>query len=309
MSQQPALDQSEYVEQAYLFQLLRERGEIELPMQEQLEQIQYELLTTTNLPIAVEYLLTELKHSGQMAPAMRKLSHYFTPFQTFLVQQAEQESGRFTMETALQVLEGEAKYRVTDFTPAGLFFFEFEVLCRNRLNYDKGLTAISNDPTFETVWAKWILMLRAQVGLVDLADLLFLASEEYRTRLEEAGEPTDGKGPFLFGRKGRTYCAWQSQARASLSVWRAPASPWLPHRATSETGGRKSRRDSTIDASRRTFGNSNQADGGRAPRGDRYHEVLQRFRSGLTRSIPKSGMLFTTKKTPVRQTHRREIGS
>ncbi|MGI9473037.1 MAG: hypothetical protein ACR2NZ_15965 [Rubripirellula sp.] len=201
MSQQPALDQSEYVEQAYLFQLLRERGEIELPMQEQLEQIQYELLTTTNLPIAVEYLLTELKHSGQMAPAMRKLSHYFTPFQTFLIQQAEQESGRFTMDTALQVLEGEAKYRVTDFTAAGLFFFEFEVLCRNRLNYDKGLTAISNDPTFETVWAKWILMLRAQVGLVDLADLLFLASDEYRIRLEEAGEPTDGKGPFLFGRK------------------------------------------------------------------------------------------------------------
>lgn len=201
MSQLPALDRSEYVEQAYLFQLLRERAEIELPMQEQLEQIRYELLTTTNLPIAVDYLLTELKHSGQMAPAMHRLSHYFTPFQAYLVEQAEMESGRFTMETALQVLEGEAKYRVSDFNAAGLFFYQFEVLCRNRLNYDKGLTAISSDPTFDVAWAKWILMLRAQVGLVDIADLLFLASEEYRVRLQEAGESTEGRGPFLFGRK------------------------------------------------------------------------------------------------------------
>ena len=201
MSQRPALDRSEYVEQAYLFQLLRERAEIELPMQEQLAQIHHELLSTTNLPIAVEYLLTELKHSGQMSPAMHKLSHYFTPFQAYLIQQAEKESGRFTMETALQVLEGEAKYRMTDFTPGGLFFYQFEVLCRNRLNYYKGLTEISNDTTYDTPWSKWILMLRAQVGLVDIADLLFLASEEYRVRLEEAGKSTDGKGPFLFGRK------------------------------------------------------------------------------------------------------------
>lgn len=184
-----------------MYQLLRERTAAEMPMQELLEQIRYELLSTTNLPIAVDYLLTELKHSGQMSPAMYKLSHYFTPFQSYLVSQAETESGRFTMGTALQVLEAEAKYRVETATPAGLFFFFFEVLCRNRLNYDKGLTAISNDPIFDTNWAKWILMLRAQVGLVDMADLLFLASEEYKVRLVDAGESIEGKGPFLFGQK------------------------------------------------------------------------------------------------------------
>ena len=105
------------------------------------------------------------------------------------------------METALQVMEAEAKYRVAEATPAGLFFFHFEVLCRNRLNYDKGLTAISSDPVFSVDWAKWILMLRAQVGLVDFADLLFLASEEYKIRLADAGESVEGRGPFLFGRK------------------------------------------------------------------------------------------------------------
>jgi len=198
---QSLLDRSEYVEQAYVYQVLRERSQIGLPIQEQLEQIRYELLTTTNLPIAIDYLLTELKHSGQMAPAMYKLAHYFTPFQSYLVEEAEKESGRFAMETALQVLEGESKYRVTEHNAAGLFFYQFEVLCRNRLNYDRGLTAISNDPTFDARWAKWILMLRAQVGLVDMADLLFLASEEYRVKLEESGHSTEGKGPFLFGRK------------------------------------------------------------------------------------------------------------
>ncbi len=198
---QPLLDRPEYIEQAYLYQVLRERADIEMPMQELLEQIRYELLTTTKLPLAIDYLLTELKHSGQMAPAMKKLSHYFTPFQAYLVEEAEKESGRFTMGTALEVLGGEAKYRTENHNEAGLFFYHFEVLCRNRLNYDRGLTAISNDPTFDRKWAKWILMLRAQVGLVDIADLLFLASDEYRVRMEEAGQSIEGKGPFLFGRK------------------------------------------------------------------------------------------------------------
>ncbi len=214
------LERAEYVEQAYLFQLLRERQAVELPMQELLEQIRYELLTTTNLPIAVEYLLTELKHSGQMYPAMLKLSHYFTPFQAFLVHQSEQETGRFTMETALQILEAEARYRTQDFSPAGLFFFQFEVLCRNRLHYDRGLTAISSDPVFSTEWAKWVLMLRAQVGLVDIADLIFLASEEYEARLVEAKQPIEGKGPFLFGRKeGRI--AWGNRRKEPLFLFSA----------------------------------------------------------------------------------------
>ena len=149
------LDRSEYVEQAYLFQLLRERSAEEMPMQELLEQIRYELLSTTKLPFAIDYLLTELKHSGLMSPAMTRLAHYFTPFQAFLVHQAEEETGRFTMQTALQVLESEANYRLKECTAAGLFFFQFEVLCRNRLHYDRGLTAISFDPIFSKDWARW----------------------------------------------------------------------------------------------------------------------------------------------------------
>jgi hypothetical protein len=128
------LDRAEYVEQAYLYQLLRERTGEQMPMQELLGQVHYELLATTRLPMALEYLLTELKHSGQMYPAMYKLAHYFTPFQSYLVEQAEQEAGRFTMEIALLIMEGEAKYRVDGATPSGLLFYQFEALCRNHLN-------------------------------------------------------------------------------------------------------------------------------------------------------------------------------
>ena len=198
------LGREEYVEQAHLFGLLLARTGEGIPIQELLAQLRHEVLATTKLPMTMDYMLTEVRHSGMMAPAMYKLGHYFTAFQSYLIQESEQESGRFLMETALKLLESEAKYRIEDPTPQGLFFFQFESLCRNRLSYDRGLTAISNDPMYDAKWAKWILSLRAQIGLVDLADLLLLASDEYKRRLIAAGESLDDKGPFLFGeREGR----------------------------------------------------------------------------------------------------------
>ena len=105
------------------------------------------------------------------------------------------------MNTAFKVMEAEAKYRVRGASQAGMFFFQFEVLCRNRLTYDRGLTAMSGDPIFDDRWSQWILGLRAQIGLVDFADLVFLVSDDYRIKLEAAGESIERKGPFLFGEK------------------------------------------------------------------------------------------------------------
>ncbi|MEO1528589.1 MAG: hypothetical protein AAFX06_24480 [Planctomycetota bacterium] len=195
------LDKEEYVEQAHLFQLLHEKAGGEFPIQDLLEQLRHEVLATTKLPMAMEFLLTEVKHSGLLAPAMHRLSHYFTPFQTYLIEQSELDTGRFMMNVALKVMESEARYRVSGATPAGLFFYQFEVLCRNRLSYDHGLTALSGDPLYDKSWAGWILGLRAQIGLIDLADLIFLVSEHYRTRLIAEKQPIEGKGPFLFGEK------------------------------------------------------------------------------------------------------------
>jgi len=197
----PVLDHEEYIEQSHLFELLHEQAGGDFPIQDLLEQLRHEVLATTRLPMAMEYLLTEVKHSGLLGPAMHQLAHYFTSFQAYLIDQSELDTGRFMMNTALKVMAAEAKYRVDGASPAGMFFFQFEVLCRNRLSYDRGLTAMSGDSIYDERWSKWILGLRAQIGLVDFADLVFLVSEDYRNKLQAAGKSTDDKGPFLFGEK------------------------------------------------------------------------------------------------------------
>ncbi|MEM6979565.1 MAG: hypothetical protein AAF539_07825 [Planctomycetota bacterium] len=210
------LQPAEYIEQAYLFDLLCQRSLEATPMQELLDQLQHELLSTTRLPMAVQFMLTELRHTGMMSPAMQRLSHYFAPFQTFLIAEAESERGRFSMSIALQILHFDAKLRshhaqslisepqdldMLQHSQCGMFFFQFETLCRNRLGYDAGLTAMSRDAIFNGPWHDWLLNLRANVGLIDLADLLFLASEEYVRRLEQSKTGQSASGPILFGEK------------------------------------------------------------------------------------------------------------
>ena len=221
-----AQSHAEYVEQAYLFDLLRQRIEEATPMQELLDQLRHELLSTTHLPMAIDYMLAELRHSGMMSPAMANLPHYFAPFQTFLVAEAESEHGRFSMPLALQVLHFDAKLRAEQIAVmegdetesnsrngtksaaktlrhirCGFFFFQFESLCRNRLGYDAGLTAMAGDPMFDPPWSTWLLKLRANVGLVDLADLLFIASEDYVIKLARSNPDQVPGGPILFGEK------------------------------------------------------------------------------------------------------------
>lgn len=195
------LDHTEYVEQAYLFQLLRERIVEQVPLQELLEQVQSELLATTRLPMAIGFLLTELKHSGVMSPAMERLGHYFTTFQTFLIVEAESERGQFDMRVALQVLEMEAKFRSKAATPQGSFLYQFEALSRNGLSYDRGLKAIAADPIYDEPWRLWIGEVQKQVGFVDLADMIFLRSEEYLRQFEAQGGQLADKPPALFGAK------------------------------------------------------------------------------------------------------------
>ncbi|MEZ6092200.1 MAG: hypothetical protein R3C05_30210, partial [Pirellulaceae bacterium] len=79
---------------------------------------------------------------------------------------------------------------------------QFETLCRNRLHYDRGLFAMSEDPVYDEHWSQWILEVRHQIGLVDLADLIFLRSEEYLKRKRQAeGDDYQHPRPMLFGEK------------------------------------------------------------------------------------------------------------
>jgi hypothetical protein len=189
------LDREEYVEQAYFFQTLRERMQQDMSTQDLVEAIGQEVLATTMLPYALDFMAGELRLTGGFATAMARLPHYFTPFQSYVVAEAEKAEGRFDFRIALEILEQEAEYRAKGASPQGIFLFQFEAICRNRLGYDRGLDAVAADPSFDENWREWIITVRRQVGLVDFADMIYVRSELYRKTHKQVEQP------MLFGEK------------------------------------------------------------------------------------------------------------
>ncbi len=178
----------EYIEQAYFFQRFGERIRQNEPAQEILSTLQQEVLATTKLPLAIDFLLNELKHTGALAPGMKKLAHYFTSFQCFVVSEAEKARGKFDFRVGLEILQREAEYRASENpTLQGLFLFQFEALCRNRLGYDPGLFALSKDPSYDSTWATWLLKIRKQIGMLDIADLIYIYSAYYQNQQTAPG--------------------------------------------------------------------------------------------------------------------------
>lgn len=190
------LSREEHVEQAYFFRTLRERMQQSMSTQDLLDAIRQEILSTTMLPYALEFMRDELRLTGGFATAMRRLPHYFTPFQAFVIGEAEKPEGRFDFRIALEILEREAEYRAAGSTPQGLFLYQFEAICRNRLGYDYGLEAVAGDPTFDDDWREWILTVRRQIGLVDFCDMIYVRSDFYRR--QRGG---DAEKAILFGEK------------------------------------------------------------------------------------------------------------
>jgi hypothetical protein len=201
MSSGHFLDREEYIEQTYFFRVFRERIGANMSAQEILERIHEEILSTTRLPMAIQFLATELKHSGCLSSGFALLPHYFTSFQAFVIRQTESEGIRLGAELALLVLEREAHYRAGACTPTGLFVYQFEVLCRNRLGYDDGLAAMAADPFYDAVWREYVEIVRRQIGVVDFPDLIFLRSEFYvETQRRQDAEYQPRWAP-LFGNK------------------------------------------------------------------------------------------------------------
>jgi hypothetical protein len=221
------LDREEYIEQAYFFRVYRERVGENVAAQDVLSGIGEEILATTKLPMAIDFLRAEMLQRGRVSEAMARLSHYFTPFQAFVMSKAEQEESRFDLRIALEVLEKEAEYRAglgsagnsgvdgvsvrgsqdqarfgrQGPTPQALFVYQFESLSRNRLGYDLGLKAIAGDPFYSDEWRVWTLRLPGLLGTTEFADLLYRRSqfrvEEHRRRTQNPDyEPSY---PVLFG--------------------------------------------------------------------------------------------------------------
>jgi hypothetical protein len=189
------LDREEYVEQAYFFLTIRERMQQSMSTQDLLIAARQEILATTQLPYAIDFMASELKLTGGFATAMARLSHYFTTFQTFVIAEAEKAEGRFDFRIAMEILQREAEFRATNPSRQGIFLFQFETLCRNRLGYDRGLEAMAGDGIYDQDWRDWILTVRRQVGLIDFCDMIFVRSELYRKNRGTAEKP------ILFGEK------------------------------------------------------------------------------------------------------------
>jgi len=225
------LPREEYIEQMHLFQVLGQRLRENAPAQEVLASVREEILATTKLPMAVDFMLAELRHLGAFATAMERLNHYFTPFQSFVMAEAENDRQRFDLRIGLEVLSREARYRAEGATRQGLFLYQLEVLCRNRMGYDAGLEAVALDPAYDEAWRNWILTVRRQIGIIDLADLIFVRSEFYHERkaAEEGNvtlmdasvaEATEQGFPPLFGRQeGRI--AWANRRKDPLLLFGA----------------------------------------------------------------------------------------
>jgi hypothetical protein len=200
MTLAPVLDREEYVEQAYFFRVFRERMRENIAAQDVLARIHEEILSTTRLPFAIQFLTTELKHAGLLGAGFERLPHYFTPFQAFIVKKAEDEKMRFHVDTAMRVLEGEAQYRSSEPSVPGLFVYQFEVLSRNRLGYDEGLGCMAQDSFYDDAWRQYMETVRRNVGEVDFSHLVYLRSELYRK--EQLRQDDEAKIPEpLFGEK------------------------------------------------------------------------------------------------------------
>ena len=197
----PRLDREEYVEQAYFFRVYRERLEENTPSQEILAAIREEILATTKLPMAIDYLKDEVKHSGKLSTGMAHLPHYFTNFQTFVVECAESERGRFDQIIGFKILEHEAGYLTKTPIPAGLFAYQFECLARNRLGYDRGLEAMASDPFYDEDWRAWIRQLRRELGTVEFSELIYRRSEHFQQeqRRRKRDENFTLPYPIFFG--------------------------------------------------------------------------------------------------------------
>ncbi len=186
------LDREEYIEQAYFFRILRERLLENMPTQEVLMHIHEEILSITRLPLAIQFLGTELKHTGLLSSGFAKLPHYFTKFQAFVMRQTEDERTRFSIEICLLILEREALYRAGNPTQAGLFVYQFEALSRNRMGYDEGILCLMEDPFYDADWKAFLDMVHRQIGVVDFPDFIYLRSHFYvqdQCRADPAYEP------------------------------------------------------------------------------------------------------------------------
>ena len=198
------LPREEYIEQAYLFRGLNNRLDESDPVQVVMKHLRDEILATTKLPMAIDFILSEQARVGLMSTAMQQLAHYFTAFQTFVMAAAEDPEGRLDIRVALLILEAEARFRADQVSQVAMFLFQFETICENHLDYGHGLAAMAKDPVYDPQWREWIKSISRKIGMVGIADLIYVYSEHYQLLQQKQEESTGEESEVvevLFGDK------------------------------------------------------------------------------------------------------------
>ena len=142
-----------YVEQAYFFRTFLKRMADNMPAQEVLESLHQELLSSTRMPMAIQFLATEIKHSGLLATGLERLPHYFTKFQAFSSPEAEDEGRRIIMPTARSSSSRRRRNQANPDRPG----------CSSTSSkhssepprYLDGIIAMEDDPLYDADWTEY----------------------------------------------------------------------------------------------------------------------------------------------------------
>ena len=196
------LDREEYIEQAYFFRVLGERIKQDMQTQELLVSVREEVLSTTKLPMAIDFMRASCCWAACSRRRWPNCPITLRPFRPSWSPRRNANADGSDFASPWKSSNARRVYRAEGATRQGAFVYQFECLCRNRLGYDKGLDAMSRDPIYTAEWAEWMQTVRRQVGLVDIADMIYVRSEHYLQIRQRQGLDLDGpEKPVLFGEK------------------------------------------------------------------------------------------------------------
>ena len=187
------LEREEYIEQAYLFRTLRERIEQGIATQDLLASIREEILSTTKLPMAVDFLSAELRHQGRFRRGHAKAQPLFTPVSGV----RRRRSGSRARQIRSAAGPGNLPAQRRTIAPTRRCRKESSCSSSSRSHgTDLATTAACKPlPTIRcstSVRAEWILTVRRQIGLVDFAEMIYVRSQHYvQQQLHFDLEPPD----------------------------------------------------------------------------------------------------------------------
>ena len=122
------LEREEYIEQAYLFKALGERMRENMATQDLLLWIKEEILSTTRLPMAMDFLAAELKLQGRLPRRWRSWRIISRRFKPMWLARRKTNGAKFDISVALKILEREARYRAEGSNAAGNFSVSVRML-------------------------------------------------------------------------------------------------------------------------------------------------------------------------------------